>query len=217
MLRQSRGPSQICHHAGCWCRRCRTLGASTSPGTMQLQNALELVQHVSSRVTEFVTGDSCESQSSLATVTIGYTVRSSPVGLYSSKRVVLTEPGRIDQVTSGGLTQDLAIETIADTSFRAATVTFVVEGMAPTDLQLGFFRTDGAFDGQLGVCNSSLPSLVVSPSVLLIATTTACPTNPMCSHSIPARARTRMAMASGTTPIWTTTVMGFQTRTTCSR
>ncbi len=73
--------------------------------------------------------------------TIGYTVQVPTLEQQSSPIL----PGRINQV-SGGLTQDFNL-TISDTSFRAATVTFVVDGGTGTDLQLGFFRTDGASMG----------------------------------------------------------------------
>ena len=53
-----------------------------------------------------------------------------------------TQGGYVHNV-SGGLTQDFAL-TIANTSFRASTVTFTVNGTAGTEIALGFFRTDGA-------------------------------------------------------------------------
>ena len=53
--------------------------------------------------------------------------------------------GYINQVT-GGTAQDLTL-TISNTSFRAATTTFTVNGTAQTEIALGFFRTDGASMG----------------------------------------------------------------------
>ena len=72
---------------------------------------------------------------------IGYTVQATGASQQSSP----TQGGYVHTV-SGGLTQDFGL-TIANTSFRAGTVTFNVNGTAETQLSLGFFRTDGASMG----------------------------------------------------------------------
>ena len=56
-----------------------------------------------------------------------------------------SQEGHIFQV-SGGTAQDLNL-TISNTSFRAATATFSIDTTAQTEVQLGFFRTDGASMG----------------------------------------------------------------------
>ena len=103
----------------------------------QLQNALRMVSV--SAPSSFSRG--FENPNPPPTM-IGYTVQPTPDSVVESSP---TSPGLITQV-SGGLTQDFNL-TIADTSFRAAEVTFVVEGETGTDVQLGFFRTDGASMG----------------------------------------------------------------------
>ena len=102
----------------------------------ELQNALRLVK-VNSPAT-FYAG--FENPNPPPTI-IGYTVQPPTLEQESSP----TDPGRINQVT-GGLTQDFNL-TISNTSFNAGTVTFVVDGTTATDLQLGFFRSDGASMG----------------------------------------------------------------------
>ena len=102
----------------------------------QLQNALDL-QQVSS-VTSFVKGFANPNP---PPELIGYTGYLPELVQHSEP----TQAGRINQVT-GATTQNLTL-TISNTSFRAATVTFVVDGPAATDVQLGFFRTDGATMG----------------------------------------------------------------------
>ncbi len=69
---------------------------------------------------------------------IGYTVQAVGAIQHSSP----TESGHVYQVT-GGLTQDFNL-TIANTSFRAGTATFTIDGTTQTDIALGFIRTDGA-------------------------------------------------------------------------
>ena len=102
----------------------------------QLQNALELVKV--EPVTEFYRGfvDPGPPQ-----VTIGYTF-APPGGTILQQDSSPTQEGRIEQITSG--TPNILTDTISETSFRAATATFVVDGTTATDLQLGFYRTDGA-------------------------------------------------------------------------
>jgi hypothetical protein len=103
----------------------------------QLQNALRLVSVTAP--SQFVRGFDNPNP---PPATIGYTVQPTPESEQQSSPIL---PGLITQV-SGGLTQDFNL-TISETSFRAAKVTFVVDGEAGTDLQLGFFRTDGASMG----------------------------------------------------------------------
>ncbi len=55
------------------------------------------------------------------------------------------DAGRIDQVT-GATTADLTL-TIASTSFRAGSVTFHIDSLDATSVELGFFRTDGSVMG----------------------------------------------------------------------
>ena len=73
--------------------------------------------------------------------TIGYTVQGE-AGFQASSP---THEGYVHGVT-GGLTQDFAL-TISNTSFRAATATFSIDGTTQTNVTLGFMRSDGASMG----------------------------------------------------------------------
>ena len=72
---------------------------------------------------------------------IGYTVQALGATQHSSP----TQAGHVYQV-SGGLTQDFTL-TIANTSFRAGTATFTIDGTAQSNIGLGFMRSDGASMG----------------------------------------------------------------------
>jgi hypothetical protein len=73
--------------------------------------------------------------------TIGYTVQGEVAFQASSP----TDEGYVHGV-SGGLTQDFGL-TIANTSFRAGTATFTIDGTTQSNVTLGFMRTDGASMG----------------------------------------------------------------------
>ena len=101
-----------------------------------LQDSLELVAAIP--VTSFVRGFANPTP---PPETIGYTA----LGLEEVRESSASVTGKIDQIT-GAVTQDFNL-TIANTSFRAGTVTFSVSKMDSTDIVLGFFRSDGAVMG----------------------------------------------------------------------
>jgi len=72
---------------------------------------------------------------------IGYT----GVAALAVQQSSTTVEGRLDSAT-GAIAQDLNL-TIANTSFRAGTVTFGIDSTDETNVALGFFRTDGAVVG----------------------------------------------------------------------
>ena len=69
--------------------------------------------------------------------TIGYTVLAST----GTQQSTATQEGYVRQV-AGGIAQVLT-DTISNTSFRAGTATFTIDGTAETDVKLGFFLGDG--------------------------------------------------------------------------
>ena len=69
--------------------------------------------------------------------TIGYTV----LGSTGTQQSSPTETGYVRQV-AGGIAQVLT-DTISDTSFRAGTATFTIDGTVQSNVALGFFLGDG--------------------------------------------------------------------------
>ena len=84
-------------------------------------------------------------------VTIGYQVLDSTATQQSSP----LQSGYVRQA-SGGITDNFNI-TVSNTSFRAGTATFTIDGTAETDVKLGFFLGDGN-----GMGNSA--SAFITPS-----------------------------------------------------